>query len=56
MVNYKKDYLIYWCGFFQIELEFDKTEALTTITTFLSNEQKFGFIKIFFNFISIFSH
>ena len=56
MVNYTKDYLVYWHGFFQAELEFDKTEALTTITTFLSDKQKFGLIRIFVNFISIFSH
>jgi len=38
MVNYTKDYLVYWHRFFQAELEFDKTEALTTIITFLSDK------------------
>ena len=39
MILYTKDYLTYWLSFFQaeIELEKNKTEALSIITNFLSN-------------------
>ena len=56
MVNYAKNHLAYWHEFFQAELELDRTEALITIITFLSNTQQFGLITIYVNFISIFSH
>jgi hypothetical protein len=54
MIDYTKDHLIYWSEFFKAEIELDQNETLKTIIDLLSNTQKFGFITIYINFISLF--